>query len=277
MGERIAVLSDVHGNAIALDAVLADARAVGAHHFWVLGDHVAIGPEPGRVMQTLRHLDNARFIRGNTDRYVVTGDLPASPLPAAEADPAAIPLYGNVVASFAWTRGYLTATGDLPWLEHLPLDFTTRCADGVRVHAVHAAPGTDDGEGIHPGLSNDQIAGLIRDTEADVVIVAHTHEPMVRRIGQRIVINLGSVSNPRAPDLRASYVLLDSTASGTTFTMRRVDYDRAAFEQSVLRSGHPAARYIMSFQRGEEAGRVPHPDHAPHVTDRAVLASLDAC
>jgi hypothetical protein len=76
-------------------------------------------------------------------------------------------------------------------------------------------------------------------------------------------VNLGSVSNPTAPDLRASYVMLDASASGTTIEHRRVAYDHAAFIEAVRISRHPEAEFILDFQRGKKIGRSPHVDGPP--------------
>lgn len=91
---RIALLSDIHGNFLALDAVLKDIEAQGGvESYWILGDLVAIGPEPVRVLEALLALPNAIFTRGNTDRYVVTGERP-SPFDAdVKRDLTLLPLY----------------------------------------------------------------------------------------------------------------------------------------------------------------------------------------
>jgi predicted phosphodiesterase len=260
---RIAAVSDIHGNLEALDAVLADARTLGVEQFWFLGDYSAIGPEPAAVLDRLTALSGARFTRGNTDRYVVTGDLPPPDLAVVRADPALIPTYANMAASFSWTRGYLTATGWLEWLARLPLDLRLTTPDGLRVLAVHAAPGTDDGEGVHPGRSNAELVALLAGSEADLVLVGHTHQPMIRRVGPAVVVNLGSVSNPKPDDLRASYAVLEFSAPGIAVEVRRVPYDHGAFIEIVRQSGHPATDFILSYQRGEQRGREPHPDHEP--------------
>ena len=75
--ERIAILADIHGNSIALDAVLADLDARGVvDEYWVLGDLAAIGPDPIGTLDRLAALPGARFVRGNTDRYLLTGERP---------------------------------------------------------------------------------------------------------------------------------------------------------------------------------------------------------
>ena len=108
---RIALFSDIHGNRFALDAVIADARSFGVDAFGAVGDLAAIGPEPVVVLERLAQLDNLTVVRGNTDRYIVTGEGPSPTLEEAQADPGLVDLYARVTASFAWTRGFVTAAG----------------------------------------------------------------------------------------------------------------------------------------------------------------------
>ncbi len=259
---RIAIFSDIHGNRLALDAVLADARALGADTYWALGDLAAIGPEPVAVLERLAGLENATIIRGNTDRYVVTGEGPPPFLEDAQANADLVGLFARVAASFAWTRGFVTAAGWFDWLERLPLEARLTLPDGSRLLGVHASPNSDDGEGIHPGRSPSDMAQLIAGCGADIVCVGHTHQPLHCLVGNVWVINLGSVSNPTAPDLRASYVMLHASADGTRIEHRRVAYDHAAFIETVRRRRHPEAEFILSFQRGRKLGRSPHPDQS---------------
>ncbi len=107
---KIALLADIHGNAIALDAVLADIeRKGGADAFWVLGDLVAIGPDPVGVLERLSKLTNLRLIRGNTDRYVARGDRPGPSVAAVQADATLFTPLIQVANTFAWTQGMITA------------------------------------------------------------------------------------------------------------------------------------------------------------------------
>jgi predicted phosphodiesterase len=271
---RIALISDIHGNTIALDAVLADAAAMGAEQYWFIGDFSVLGPEPAAVVDRVASLPGARYVRGNTDRYMVAGDAPPPTLDAVRSDSALISTYAEIAASLAWTQGYLTASGWLGWFERLPLELRLSTPAAVRVLAVHAAPGTDDGAGVHPGRSNAELSSLLEGAEADLVVVGHTHEPMVRRVGSQVVVNLGSVSNPKPPDLRASYGLLEVTNHGVEFAHRRVAYDRVAFADAVRRSRHPSAEFILGFQRGHRPAAAPHPDHVPFETGRRLSLPL---
>lgn len=130
---RVAVVSDIHGNVVALDSVIGTALREGVEEFWCLGDLVAHGPRPVEVVARLRELASLTCVRGNTDRYVLTGDLrgiiPPIDSPSTPED------WRDLAAareSFAWTRGCLVATGQIDWLAGLPLEQRISLADGRR-------------------------------------------------------------------------------------------------------------------------------------------------
>ena len=248
---RIALLSDIHGNPIALDAVITDIQAQGGvDTYWVLGDLVAIGHDPVGVLERLAELHNVCFVRGNTDRYVVTGERPNPTFAAVESDPCLLPLLVDVAQSFAWTQGAITATGWLEWLAALPLEQHGVLPDGARLLGVHASPGSDE-RGVHPGLNKDELRSLFAGCAADLVCVGHTHWPMDLHVDGVHIVNLGSVSNPLPPDLRASYAILEADDSGYRLQHRLVDYDRQAVIAAAEQVRHPVAGYIKRYMVGE--------------------------
>ena len=115
---RIAAFSDIHGNIVALDAVLADIESQGGvDAFWVLGDLVALGPSPVQVLERLVSLPNVRIVRGNTDRYVYTGsDRPFPSIEQARDSPHLLPNLVECAATFSWTQGALTPGAWITWL-----------------------------------------------------------------------------------------------------------------------------------------------------------------
>lgn len=246
------MLSDVHGNRQALDAVLADGHDQGVDRWWALGDLVAIGPDPAAVLERLTGLPDVEFTRGNTERYTLTTDRPPPHADDVAAQPHLLDLFAAVARSFAWTGGALAATGWRDWLSALPLEVRTDLPDGTRVLGVHASPGRDDGEGITPHRPDDELAADLLGAEADLVCAGHTHQATDRRIGPVRAVNLGSVSNPVTDDLRAGYVILHADDHGHRVEHRRVAYDQGAFLASLAASGHPEADFIASFQRGEQ-------------------------
>lgn len=248
---RLAIFSDIHGNPFALDAVLADIqRQGGVESYWVLGDFVALGYDPVTPLEKVTTLPHASFTRGNTDRYVVTEDLPIQPESALQ-DPTLLPQVIEATRSFSWTRGYLSAAGWFDWLVNLPLEVRLTLPDGTRVLGVHASPGRDDGSGMQSMHSDDQLEKRLAGCEADLVLVGHTHVPLDRQVGKRRIINLGSISNPITPGLQATYALLDANEQGYNIQLRRVDYDREAVIKAIEDSRHPTPSFLIGFMRGE--------------------------
>jgi len=247
----LGLISDIHGNLSALDAVVADGTEQGVTEWWMLGDLAAIGPEPAATLERLANLPNARFVRGNTDRYTVTGDRPFPHPEDVERDESLRELFDAVESSFAWTRDMLTPQWHA-WLVALPPQQRATLADGTQLLGVHASPASDDERGIQPSLTDDELTTLLAGADADIVCGGHTHLPTDRWIGAIRAINLGSVSNPITPDLRASYVLVADDAHGHLLTHRRVAYDHDEVLARIAKSSHPQADFLASFQRGEQ-------------------------
>ena len=249
---RIALISDIHGNSIALDAVLADIEAQGGvDGYWLLGDFSGMGFDPVGVLERMAKLPNAVFTRGNHDRYIVTGERPGPSDADVLAHPKLLPFVLSMATNLAWTQGQILASGWWSWFEHLPLETRLTLPDGTRVLGVHAAPGLDDGPGIIPLLTDAELRVLLAPAQADLVIVGHTHVPLDRTLDGVRVFNLGSVSNPLRTRLEASYALLGASKAGYDLQLRYVDYDREAVIAALQRVKHPAAPMLTRFLRGE--------------------------
>lgn len=247
---RIAILSDCHGNSIALDAVLADIRVQGEiDAYWLLGDYAAIGPDPIGCLERIVALPNAVFTRGNTDRYVVES-LALDP-DFDEPDKATARKIAAFHISMAWTAGAITTAGWLDWMKALPIEHRATLPDGTRFLGVHASPGRDDSGGLHPQQSEEALRELFGGAQADLVCVGHTHYHMQVELDGMRLVNLGSVSNPFPPELRASYALLEADDKGHSLEHHFVDYDKEAVIAAARVAQHPAADYIIGFMRGE--------------------------
>lgn len=248
---RIAILADIHGNPIALDAVLRDVEMQGGvDGYWILGDLVAIGHGPVQVLERLTQLTDVQFIRGNTDRYVYTGDRPPPTLEGAKNDPDLLPALVEVAATFAWTQGAITDAGWFEWLGKLPFELRTTLPNGTRFLGVHASPDRDDC-GIQPGFSQLEMESLLANCQADLVCVGHTHLPLDVHLNDKRLVNVGSVSNPVPPDLRASYAILEADETGYEIELRRVDFDREAVIAAVQAIKHPGADFIIRHMQGQ--------------------------
>lgn len=249
---RIAILSDIHGNNIALEAVLNDIQTQGGvEAYWVLGDLAAIGHAPVKVLELLDKLPNTYFVRGNTDRDICSGDYVSSTVEAAAANPSRLAQLVEVVGDFAWAQGAVTTAGWLDWISDLPLEFRVELPNGTRVLCVHASPGLDGGSGIHTGMNEAEITALLSGCQDGLVCVGHTHQPFNMTVGKVRIINPGSVSNPVGTDVRASYATLEADGGGYAVEFRRVAYDNQEVIRILEQIRHPARRFIIQHMRGE--------------------------
>ena len=236
-------MSDIHGNAVALRAVLRDAAEAGIDEWCVLGEIVALGPSPVEVLEILGSLPAVKYIAGNTERYVLTGDRPYPSLADVEADPQLLPRLVEVAVTFAWTRGMITQAGWYPWLAALPSDIRTILPDRTRVLAVHASPRSDDGQGIDTRITDDDLALLVHECGADVVFAGHTHDVTDRRVVGVRAVNLGSVSNPFRADRAATYVQVAVHEDHYSIEHRVVHYDHGDVVSAINNVAHPAGTY----------------------------------
>lgn len=254
---KIAILSDIHGNRLALDAVLADIDAGGGvDATWILGDLCALGPQPVQALAGIKIIPNRTVVRGNTDRYLLTGDRPGPRLADTVDDAEKIHVYAETWATLSWTLGAVMFTGWLPFLAQIPLEARVDLPDGSKVLLVHASPGTDAGNGVTMETSEAEMRQLFHGCTADLVCVGHTHVPVDRVIdlpnGHRVrVINPASVSNPRVPSLNASYGILTVDESGYRYERREAPWDRQAILDLMDEIRYPGAEHVAEFLRGE--------------------------
>ena len=233
---RIAVLSDIHSNLVALEAVLAHAGAVDA--VWHLGDIVGYGPDPDGVVARLADL-GAIGVRGNHDAAAVGGhEIDSFNREARQA--------------MEWTRANISTT-TYAWLAALP----QRRVEGAMT-LVHGSPLDPTWEYVTDERSaRENIAAL----ETTHGLHGHTHVPVAwfgrmgdprARVqgevtvdgdtrtfdGRRAFLNPGSVGQPRDGDPRASYLILDPDAGAATW--HRVPYDIDAVAAAMGAAGLPA-------------------------------------
>jgi predicted phosphodiesterase len=223
----------------------------GVDTYWVLGDLVAIGHAPVKVLEQLTALPNVRFIRGNSDRYVCTGERPSPSLQEVKDRLDLLPTLLEVEGSFSWTQGAITAAGWFEWLANLPLEFRAELPDGTKVLGVHAAPKRDEGKGFRPEMNEAEVEELVAECEADLICVGHTHYTVNIQVNGKRVVNPGSVSNPPlGTDVRASYAVIKADEQGYAVEHRRVAYNRAEVIVRLQAIKHPAAGYLSKHFLG---------------------------
>lgn len=236
---RLAVLSDIHGNLPALEAVLADVQAQGAPDFyWVLGDLAAFCPWPAEAIARLRTLPNASFLQGNTDRYLVTGRRPALSIHSPEDWAAAPARLAERDANFRWTVERLS-WADYEFLRDLPTRLGMDVPAYGRIVAFHANP-ADDEANIFPDAPDEEVRPYLAGLDVRLVLYGHTHRPVERTVDGVRLVNGGGVGFSLDGNPHPAYVLLDFADGECTVTLRRVTYDREAVVAELERVEHPA-------------------------------------
>lgn len=225
---RIAIVSDIHGNAAALDAVIADLETVAPDLVVHGGDLVIGGPSPAECVDRVRELGWPGVI-GNIDTVVRDG------LPAGIEGPLAVRLERQVT----WTADHL-GPDRVAWLQTLPMEWR----EDDRIALVHAVPG-DLWPAVMPTAEDAELRTTFEPLGAALAVYCHIHVPFVRRIGGLTVANTGSVGNPYDGDARASYLLVEDG----TVTIRRVAYDVEHVAADLHRRGMPDADVMATAFR----------------------------
>jgi putative phosphoesterase len=206
---KVLIIADIHANLWALRAVVHDAGPV--DYVLCAGDIVSYGPDPRATLDSLR-AQGVIAVRGNHDHAVASGADP-------KASPAKQPL---ALAMRDWTRSQLEPT-DIAWLTRLPLRLTWELG-GTRFAVVHATP-RDPLYDYHlrPDASAEFINEVAAGTDADVLVVGHTHWPLLRTYGKLQIVNPGSVGQPLDGDPRAAYAVWEDGQ----ITPRRAEFDQS--------------------------------------------------
>ena len=231
---RIAIVSDIHGNLTAFEAVLADLQLAAPALVLHGGDLADAGSSPAEIVDRVREL-GWQGVAGNTDELLWS---PESLTRFAAATPAMQPLLSTIQEMAAWTR---EALGDerLVWLRTLP---RTKIRESVAL--VHASPDSA-WRAPAPDASDAELKEVYSPLNSDISIYGHIHRPFIRSVSGTIVANTGSVSLPHDGDPRASYLLLEER----TPQIRRIAYDIAKEVKRLAKCKIPHADWIAKTLR----------------------------
>jgi putative phosphoesterase len=184
---KIVVISDLHANLDALNAL-----PEWGQELWVLGDLVDYGPDPGEVVELTRARSKV-VVRDNHDHAVGFGE-----------DPRCTPRYHNMALATQRFTMDTIKPADSSYLQQLPLQRIVE-RDGKKVYLCHATP-SDPLYGYCPEDSQ-MWAEEMEAIDADYLLVGHTHTPFIRKVGQRTVVNPGSLGQPKTGKPDACYAL----------------------------------------------------------------------
>jgi len=239
---RVALLSDIHGNAVALDACLADlAAAGGADRIVAAGDLCMDGPRPRKVLRRLREV-GAHVLRGNTDRMIALDDPAIHERDEREA--------------IMWQRGALGQDW-VAWLGAAPLTLAIG-NDPAGLFVCHATV-RNDAEHVWPDADDAQLEAISGGIVQRTLAFGHLHVPYVRTWRDRMFVNVASAGLPKDGDPRAHYAILTQQGTGWSVRSRRVAFDVDRVERQLRKSGMPGVA-----ERTEALRRHRYPQLAEH-------------
>jgi putative phosphoesterase len=228
---RIAVITDIHGNFPALEASLAAIDAIGVETVYCGGDLVGYGPHPNEVCALIEERQ-IPTIYGNYD-YAIGRDLD-------DCGCAYVTQHDRELGqqSVAWTLAN-TDQVHKDFMRGLPFELRFELGD-VSIHLVHGSP-----RKVNEYLFEDKPASLYERLaaaeEADVLVFGHTHKPWVNSFGEVLFVNCGSVGKPKDGDTRAGFAVLELDDAGQVqVSIERVPYDAEAVAREVAAAGLPS-------------------------------------
>jgi predicted phosphodiesterase len=238
----VALISDLHANRLALDAVLDDATRAGAERVVCLGDVATLGPEPHAVLARLQALGCACIV-GNHDSFMLDADLIRS---YTEAPP--------VVAAVDWCRAQLS-TAELDFVRSFVPTLTVPLGGAATLFCYHGTPRSnlEDLLVTTPSATVDE---MVRGHAATVMAGGHTHLPMVRQHHGTLIVNPGSVGlpfmkheggGPPTVMANAEYALVESIDTGAVeVRLRRLPLDKRALRDQAAACDFPLRDYLVA-------------------------------
>jgi predicted phosphodiesterase len=247
---RIALLADIHGNLPALDAVLDEVERENVDQILCLGD-VAVGPQPTDTLARIRAL-GCPVLMGNWDAWFLDG------FPSLPDD-----LGRKLVEIGAWWAGQLgpdERSYMRTFQQVLELDLGT----ATTLAAFHGSPRSFE-EGIYATTPDEEVEEMLDGIKAPLLVCGHTHFQLVRRLGESLVVNPGSVGLAFRRDgeimriaPRAEYGLITVDSDQLAVELRRTVFDVDSLAATMLASGMPHAEWWTGLWTSRQAAPVGH-------------------
>lgn len=226
---KLVIVSDVHGNLVSFDAVIAAVESENPDLVVHGGDLALNGPRPAEVVDRVRELGWPGIV-GNTDE-VLWGGMTKVPVPVR-------PQFRAMTEATAELLG----TERVEWLRQLPWEWRHE-----HLLLVHASP-ADLWNAPTPDAGDEELQATYGGHEADTVVYGHIHAPFVRRMEGLTVANSGSVGWPMDGDWRPSYLLIEDSQ----VSVRRIEYDLECEIAELRASRYPTRSWLEKVHRRAE-------------------------
>ena len=244
---RVALISDIHGNCVALEAVLADIERAGVDQVVCLGDVAATGPQPHAVIERLR-ATGCPVVMGNADVWLLNPQLSETEDEATR----------QIEEIDLWCAAQLSEN-DLAYIRAFQPTVGVSLDHSTKLLCFHGSPRSNT-EVIETTTPEDALAEMFSGYPALVMVGGHTHVQLLRRYGEAFVLNPGSVGLPferkrLSEDVYnppwAEYALVGWESASLSIQLKRVPLDITAVTRAALESGMPHAEVWVKDWRRE--------------------------
>jgi putative phosphoesterase len=242
---RVALISDIHSNEVALRAVLDDIQRSGVDQIVCLGDVATLGPRPNAVLAILAEL-GCPCIMGNHDEFLIDPELIRT---YSEAQP--------VVDSVEWSRSRLSAA-ELDFIRGFQRRHDVPLGADATLQLYHGSPRSNM-EDILGTTPIDSLDAMLSGTTAAVMAGGHTHIQMLRQHHGSLMVNPGSVGMPfrdyvsgRTPTVlsHAEYAMIEARGGAIGVDLRRVPLDRGQLRTAQIDTEHPLGPWLLEQYAG---------------------------
>lgn len=215
---KIAIISDIHGNMQAMEAVLENIKQENCEKIFCLGDLAMAGPEPSKMIDFIQKLmkeNNFTLIQGNTDEMIANCDNQILHMLRENNPVMANALQSDVMEISEPQKDFLR---NLPATKEIE-------QDGIKILLVHGSPRKNN-ENIFPDLKLEEVEEMIKGTNANIIFCGHTHVPCGYQTNtNQTVVNTGSVGRPFSAEPKACYAVLEIENGTFTIKHNLVSYD----------------------------------------------------
>jgi predicted phosphodiesterase len=241
---KLALISDIHGNLFAFDAVLEDIRRRKIEQILCLGDVVSSGPQPREALQRLREI-GCPTVMGNTDAWIVEPSLREYP-----------DLYGQNLQDIEYWSSQQLTEEDKAFLSTFQPTIEWPLSEQRTLLAYHGSPRSFL-VGIVPTTPMEQLDECFADTTAQILVGGHTHQQLFLRYRDKLVLNPGSVGMPldrqrarREIEARnppwGEYAILNSEGNQFSVELLRVLFDIEGFLALLSQRGMPHTEWLVN-------------------------------
>ena len=237
---KIAVISDIHGNMEAIEAVMEDIKNEGCEKLFVLGDYAMAGAEPDLAVDYFKNLKNkfdCKLIQGNTDLMIAdyTEELYGKLKEKA-------PIMAEALKSDAKTLNPIQKL----FLKTLPIQLEVE-EDGVKFLLVHGSPRKNN-EDILPDTPMSEVEKMVEKVDADVILCGHTHIPCgFQTSNKKTVVNVGSIGRPFTAEPKSCYLVVTTENGSCVFEHRFVEYNKEKASEKLAKREFQGAEKLAGM------------------------------